>query len=80
MRLIIDIDSNTYRQIKDENMSGNPWEISNAISHGTPIPDNATRYDIAELFYGTDDAIDLFNELRMEKDWWNAPYQKGGKE
>ena len=78
MRLLIDIPDKVY-----ENIKGGLWcgdnITSNAIENGTPIPDNATRYDIAKLFYGTDDAIDLFNELQMGKEWWNAPYQKGGE-
>ena len=81
MNVLISISNEIYRHAKDGSEDSNDeWNAMRAIANGTPILDNATRYDIAKLFYGTDDAIDLFNELQMGKDWWNAKYQKGGKE
>ena len=65
-----------------------------AIKNGTPIPDNATNGDVikamfennvfAEDEYEDEDGvtwIDMIsdNGMTFEMDWWNTPYQKGGK-
>jgi hypothetical protein len=82
-KLIITIPEDKYKYIQGLEQGNTDYATTrmlyHAVKNGTLIPDNATRYDIAKLFYGTDDAIDLFNELQMGKDWWNSPYQKGGK-
>lgn len=64
------------------------YRLINAVQDGTPIPDNATNGDVLISLYpnlkytiqngrvvttiGVASSFDL--------DWWNAPYQKGGKE
>lgn len=71
-----------------------PNLLSNAIKNGTPIPDNATNGDVIkaifdvteEHFYDGDRMVDVYGLDRTDDpstfyaDWWNAPYQKGGKE
>ena len=63
--------------------------------NGTPIPDNATNGDVIKAMfpkayvddydYGKDPVIDIYGiddaeYITLRKAWWNAPYQKGGKE
>lgn len=72
-----------------------PNLLSNAIKNGTPIPDNATNGDMIKAMfpntevddydYGKDPIIDVYGiddteYITLRKAWWNAPYQKGGKE
>ena len=91
MKLIIDINENVYTRLFD---NGIPMDIADrivmdrAIRNGTPIPDNATNGDVLISLYpnlkytiqngrvGT--SIGLASSFDL--DWWNAPYQKGGKE
>ena len=69
-----------------------PDEIARMIQNGTPIPDNATNGDVIKAFYPDAkydtyfDFIAMTNHTerivfksRFDRDWWNAPYQKGGK-
>jgi hypothetical protein len=66
----------------------------NIIANGTPIPDNATNGDVIKAIfpntevddydYGKDPVIDVYGidnteYITLRKDWWNAPYKKGGK-
>lgn len=66
-----------------------------AVCNGTPIPDNATNGDMIKAMfpntevddydYGKDPVIDVYGiddteYITLRKTWWNAPYQKGGKE
>ena len=90
MKLIIDLDEYDYSTIvNDERYM--PLDISVAIKNGTPIPDNATNGDIIHglyMPYGyvvNDDYDEVVIsaegvDMRFSKTWWNAPYQKGGKE
>lgn len=79
MKLIIYIDEYDYSTIiNDERYM--PLDISVAIKNGTLIPDNATNIEMATIIYGKEVARDLLNNWEMSKNWWNAPYQKGGKE
>ena len=74
--------------------SGNPnFYFESKIAHGTPIPDNATNGDVIKALY-SDAKYDTYFDFiamtthtertvfmsRFDRDWWNAPYQKGGKE
>lgn len=63
----------------------------NYIKNGTPIPDNATNGDVLKAMFPNieveEQSKDLFIVFNMDfqgtpfyKAWWNAPYQKGGKE
>lgn len=69
--------------------------IASAIANGTLIPDNATNGDVIKAMfpntevddydYGEDPVIDVYGiddteYITIRKAWWNAPYQKGGKE
>ena len=91
MKLIIDIPEDWEKGIK--NMYD--WDIANFLyatcRNGTPIPDNATNGDVIKaMFPHYDIEIDehkgyvrIFYEdfyTTYPWRWWNAPYQKGGKE
>jgi len=87
IELIIKVPENNYNQIKSTNDFYLTAE-ERLIKYGTPIPDNATNGDVLISLYpnlkytiqngrvvttiGVASSFDL--------DWWNAPYQKGGKE
>ena len=71
-------------------------EMKDALLNGTPIPDNATNGDVIKAMFSDDKVSEFmgyvrilaragnwFNEgvvAEIDKDWWNSPYQKGGKE
>ena len=89
MKLIIDIPEDWEKGIK--NMYD--WDIANFLyetcRNGTPIPDNATNGDVIKaMFPNTSLHINEmsysvwvgYEEMSFRIDWWNAPYQKGGKE
>ena len=84
IELIIKVPENNYNQIKSTNDFYLTAE-ERLIKYGTPIPDNATNGEIADMMfpdvnighrYWFPDSTIRF----MDTDWWNAPYQKGGKE
>lgn len=82
MKLIIEIDEEIYRHAKDGSEDSNDeWNAMRAIANGTPIPDNATNGDvIMAMFPNVDFVTDVFGGFNFPKWWWNALYQKGGKE
>lgn len=87
MKLIIDIDENVFTRLFDcgtEDMIAlDSIKACNAIRKGTPIPDNATNGDsVIKMFCKGIVRISSRKNVSVEfnKDWWNAPYQKGGKE
>lgn len=67
--------------------------ILEILRGGITIPDNATNGDVIkamfdvteEHFYDEDRMVDVYGLDRSDDpstfyaDWWNAPYQKGGK-
>ena len=69
-------------------------KLTETLDNATPIPDNATNGDVIkamfdtteEHFYDEDRMVDVYGLDRSDDpstfyaDWWNAPYQKGGKE
>ncbi len=82
---------NVY-EVMDDDYIG---KLAGAITNGTPIPDNATNGDVIKAIfpntevddydYGKDPVIDVYGiddteYITLRKTWWNAPYQKGGKE
>jgi len=84
MKLIIDIPYG----LKDVYEHGNVTaldveEMKRALQNGTPIPDNATNGQIIQTLFKpnraerTDDVI--VENYDFSKEWWNAQYQKGGK-
>ena len=95
MKLIIDIDEETYKKCKWKNngVVGLEW-WERAIANGTPILDNATNGDvikamfdvIEEHFYDEDRMVDVYGLDRTDDpstfyaDWWNALYKAENKE
>lgn len=92
MKLIIDIPEEKYKEIityKEGCFKLGYFET--IIANGTPIPDNATNGDIMNAMFdivedkhqdkGTINLyfFDLDIAIVVSLDWWNAPYQKGGK-
>ena len=90
MKLIIDIPEDDYELVQKYIY---PQRVFYELVHGTPISDNSTNGDIQKALYPNTSVLidevagivcyesdyDEF-EMRCSLDWWNAPYQKGGKE
>jgi len=92
MQIVIEIPKAAYKLLKNE---GVDWlgaeHILNAVANGTPIPDNATNGDVIKVMFGVKE-VDMSNTYCVHfpeeedyshyffKEWWDAPYQKGGKE
>ena len=88
MKLIIDIPEDIYNHIIVDSEYFTP-SLVNAFKNGTPIPDNATNGDVIKaMFPDAEIHIDgnyVFIHhmgfwIKCIIRWWNAPYQKGGKE
>ena len=87
MKLIIDIPKEIYNQIINSYQGSNvrPKDYEIAIIDGTPIPDNATNGQVIQTLFKpnrverTDDDV-IVENYDFNEEWWNAPYQKGGKE
>ena len=80
MKLIINIPNELAEKghwYTDEEM----WTVIKAAQNGTPIPDNATNADVIRTLFPDGIPKDIVWTLQGDKgaDWWNAPYQKGGK-
>ena len=73
MKLIIDIGEEEYKEVLKDTYSGTSFEnkIFTAIANGTPIPDNATNGDVMKI---------IFPKMGLYDEWYDEPYQKGGKE
>lgn len=62
-------------------------EIIKALEQ-QPIPNNATNGDIVQMMFPNVNVYEhnggatysVNNEYNFNATWWNAPYQKGGKE
>lgn len=94
MKLIIDIDETSRERLFDiaNNDLDIPIGLENimimAIVNGTPIPDNATNGDmIISLYPNHKYTIQNSRVITtigvassFDEEWWNSPYQKGGKE
>ena len=90
MRVLIDIPeelANKEHWYTDKEI----WTVIKAAQNGTPIPDNATNGEVIKAMFPNivveEQSKDLFIVFNMDfqgtpfyKTWWNAPYQKGGKE
>ena len=91
MKLIIDIPDHLYKLLKDLPSDSNEGTIENvlmkAVENGTPISDNATNGDVlislySNLKYSIQNGrvvTTIGVASSFDLDWWNAPYQKGGK-
>ena len=91
MKLIIDIDEGLYKATVNGLDANEIWDLRMAVANGTPISDNATNGDVIKaMFLNADIEIHnitvyvIFdmrsNVISFDLDWWNALYQKGGKE
>ena len=86
MNVLINISDEIYRHAKEGSEDSNDeWNAMRAIANGTPIPDNATNGDVIKAIFmpnriarTDDDTVRI--DYDFTSDWWNAPYQKGGKE
>ena len=87
MKLIIDIPEEEYKRLVYIDM----FKLRGYIQNGTPIPDNATNGDVIKAMFPSGKIwksdsymcllIDGQGDAQMfDADWWNSPYQKGGKE
>ena len=67
------------------------YRLINAVQDGTPLPDNATNLDVLKIMFPDyipkdftwilgGDGADWDKPKGYYGNWWNAPYQKGGKE
>ena len=95
MKLIIDIDEKLYKANLRGLEADEVWDLRVAIKNGTPIPDNATNGDVIKAIFGADKVSGFMGYVRImarvgnwfndgvvaefDNDWWNSPYQKGGK-
>jgi hypothetical protein len=82
MKLIIDVSEEAYGEIVSQVANGitNPLKI--CIANGTPIPDNDTNGNsVIKIFSKGIVRINSRKNVSVEfnKNWWNSPYQKGGK-
>lgn len=80
MKLIIDIPEEAYKQIIDfgflEKTHGKI--CYKAIKNSTPIPDNATNGEVINALFNAETSSDI--EVCSTEYWWDALYQKGGRE
>lgn len=81
MKLLIDIDKELKSAVYNCGLFLMPTEkvsLINAINNGTPIPENATNRDVIKALFPNEQICGVVGNV--EKSWWDAPYQKGGKE
>lgn len=78
MELIIKIDEKNRTRIGNLHFIPEElkFEVAFAIANGTLIPDNATNGDIIKALFPNEHDF----ETDFDEEWWNAPYQQGGKE
>lgn len=91
MQIVIDIPEGLYGSISEYPSRGFAVsQLERAILHGTPLPDNATNGDVIKAVFPNGVTAKFATFMRFvvgedeyincAYDWWNAPYQKGGKE
>jgi hypothetical protein len=94
MRLVIDILEEDYKGIchlNNEQLRMLPVEVAETlirIANGIPIPDNATNGQVIMAMFPNVNVYEhnggatysVNNEYNFNATWWNASYQKGGKE
>jgi len=91
MTLIIDIDEKDFHRICQEYISFSDTLEGrglSAIAEATPIPDNDTNGDVIKAIFPNSDIEERRTYMKIVEgdyllpcayQWWNAPYQKGGK-
>lgn len=78
MQRVIDISEEMLEWVNDVNKFYIEYGIGDfidVIKNGTPIPGNATNGDVIKALFPNEHDF----ETDFDEDWWNAPYQKGGK-
>lgn len=89
MNLIIKIPKDRYKDVIEAQKHHLLDSYAQAIANGTPIPDNATNGDVImamfpsikyeEGYVYVKSNIHKNVIMTVREDWWNTPYQKGGK-
>ena len=77
MKLIIDIPDKDYEKLKDGHI---PFSILDVMQNGIPIAANATNGNsVIKMFCKGIVRVSPRKNVSVEfnKNWWNAPYQKG---
>ena len=81
MKVLIDITKERYEHIKWVSENGWADSLQEKVIKGIPIPDNATNGDVLQNMFSDDIWLQIYaRRAKKSADWWNAPYQKGGKE
>ena len=90
IELVIKIPEEVYKSIQDNDYCGiSNSDMYNALKNGTPIPDNATNGDVIKAIFPNSDIEEHRTYMKIvvgdyllpcAYQWWNSPYQKGGKE
>ena len=85
MNLIINIDEDVYKEImahdRERREGGkSAYYFEGLIQNGTPIPDNATVGEVFCMLACKEPICETASYFTIDKNLWNAPYQKGGKE
>lgn len=85
MKLIIDIPEEVYKLgALGLYFDCYSMRLHDTILSGTPIPEKATNGEVLKIMFKpnritrTDDNT-VHMEYDFTPDWWDAPYQKGGK-
>lgn len=89
MKMIIDIDEKWEAKCSWFSKSDVLNYLYDIIRNGTPIPDKATNGDVIKVIFPNSDIEEHRTYMKIVEgdyllpcayQWWNAPYQKGGKE
>ena len=70
IQILIDIDEEDYNIVKKQVADGITNLLKICIANGTPIFDNATNGDVMGI---------IFPKIGLYDEWYDEPYQKGGK-
>lgn len=71
MKLIIDIPEDRYKDVIESQKHHLLDSYAQAVANGTPIPDNVTNRDVLKM---------IFPKIGVYDEWYDEPYQKGGKD
>ena len=90
IKLIIEIPYCIYEMVTNTGTFGcYRFDTRKAIKNVTPLPDNATNGDVIKAMFPNGTTAKFVTFMRFidgehyfncSEEWWNAPYQKGGKE
>ena len=94
MQIVIDVPEEVYQHMTGNDLlkSVHGNICYKAVCNGTPIPDNATNGDVIKAMFPYCKYNEYFADVEMrteendtrfksvfDRDWWDEPYQKGGK-